>query len=409
METSVKEAVDDLATAWTKELKPRLDRIENRQDDLEVRHQKAGDAGRAAPVEGRGPFLGLEEKAAPYFAGEAVDYNPRRVRLGALIAALGDYGKVKHALTADEEKAFSTVIDPAGGLLIPTVIGREFIDAVRPQTQVLAAGSRTYVMEAARVILPGWDHPPPKAGWRGPTGQFADAGGSFREVALNAQDVGAYVDVPNRLFDDAASNLDGVARMIEDQLQRAIAQAIDLAALLSQDALTAGGTHVPTGLANVDAANVVTANYGIAQATSSGTNGGAPTNYDWFIDAAATVYEANFTPTAHIGAPRTFSTLGKLKETTNAYLRPPEYLASVRDYQTGQIGKAYKKGTATDTSVSFIGDFSRMVIGVRGGLSVLRDPFTQGVSGMTRLIVVSRADVAVLDKGAFLILDGLRP
>ena len=50
-----------------------------------------------------------------------------------------------------------------------------------------------------------------------------------------------------------------------------------------------------------------------------------------------------------------------------------------------------------------------MVIGVRGGLSVLRDPFTQGTSAMTRLIVRARADVAVLDAPAFLILDGLRP
>ena len=398
-----------LADAWENVLKPRITRIEDRLDENELVQIKSREQGGRQPVQGTAPFLGLEQKAAKHFECETVDYNAKNVRLGALLAAYANFEGTKNLLNEDERKAYSAVIDPTGGLLIPTVIGREFIDAVRPKTQVLAAGARTYPMEAAHVILPGWADPP-VASWRGPTGTFADAGGDFRAVSLNAQDVGGYVDVENNVFEDAGGDFDGVSQIIEDQLQRAIAQAIDLAALLSQDAITGGGTHVPMGLASLNEDGEVAANYGITLATSSGANGGPPTNYDWHIDAAAAVYGGNFTPTAHLAAPRTLATLAKLKETgTGAYMRKPEYLDGVRDFPTAQIGVAYPKGTSEDTSVSFVGDFSRMVIGVRGGLSVLRDPFTQGTSAMTRLIVRARADVAVLDAPAFLILSGLRP
>lgn len=103
------------------------------------------------------------------------------------------------------------------------------------------------------------------------------------------------------------------------------------------------------------------------------------------------------------------ATLAKTKLTTNDYLRKPEYLKSVQDLQTNQVGTAYKKGTSTNTSLSFVGDFTQMVIGVRGEMGVLHDPYTQGLGRTTRLILWGKYDIGVLQKGAFTLVDGIQP
>jgi HK97 family phage major capsid protein len=413
----LQKVAEELRDSWERDLKPRIDEtkkavdaVQDRMDTLEAQGQKAGlGGGRTDRVKGTGPFLGLESKAAPHFKSEGTqDYRAENVRLGALLAGALYPADVKGLLNEDEVKALNILVDPSGGLLIPSVIGSLFIDAVRPKTQVLAAGARTYPMEARNVLLPGWDTPP-KAGWRGERGTFADAGASFRSIELNARDIGCFLDIPNNLFEDQAPNIDAISTLIEDQLSKAIAQGIDLAALLSQDATNAAGaTHIPQGLASVAADTSVSANYGINLATSSGTNGGTP-NYDWYIDAAAAVAGANFTATGHLSAPRTFASLGKQKDSQLRYLARPEYLSNVRDYETNQVPTTLKKGSSTNSSVSFVGDFTQMVVGLRGEMGILRDPYTQGTGRVTRLIVWSRADVAVLNKGAFQIVDGVTP
>jgi HK97 family phage major capsid protein len=401
-------------SADSKETKQAVERLQGRLDEMEAQGQKAGLAPRSASaVEGKGPLLPLEAKAAPVFAeaesDQSDDFDVKNVRLGALLMGVLHYGEVKSQLTPDERKALSVIVDPSGGMLIPQSIGRMFIDAVRPRTQILAAGGMTYAMtEGPNVSLPGWDTPP-QAGWRGATGQFPDAGGSFRNVQLNAKDLGCYLDIPGSLFDDAASNLGAVDQLIQAQLAKAIAQAIDLAALLSKDVTNAGGgTQVPMGLAALDSLGVVSANYGIPLATSSGTNGGTP-SYDWYIDAAAAVAGQNFKATGHISAPRTFASLGKAKDSQLRYLDKPQYLADLRDYETNQVPITLKKGTNTDTAASFVGDFSQMVVGMRNELSILRDPYTGALGRTIRLVVWQRADVAVLNKNAFQIVDGVRP
>jgi len=411
-----KQVLDRYIDAKTKDTKTAIERVQDKVDAIEAQAQKAAlspnygsSQGDGAVQHGKGPLLNPEQKIAGHFNDSSNgDYRADNVRLGALLAAFTNYDKVKDSLNDDECKVFSSILDPSGGLLIPTAIGAMFLDAVRPKTQVFNAGALTYPMEAGHVLLPGWNVAP-KAGWRGPNGSFVDGGGTFREINLNAQDVGAYADIPQQLMEDAGKNLDSVSNIIEDQLSKAIAQAIDLAALLSQDALSGPGTHVPTGLANVASDGTVTANYGIAQPNTMGTNGGQLASWDPFIDAASTVYGNNFSPNANLIAPRTAASLGKLKLTTNDYLSRPAYLDGIRDLQTGQIGSAYKKGTSSDTSVGFTGDFSQMVVGMRGGLGVLRDPYTQALGRTTRIIVWMRADVAVLNAQAFSILDGIRP
>jgi HK97 family phage major capsid protein len=391
------------------ELARAVDAVHDRMDTLEALNQKAGLArSSSSAVEGRGPLLTLGQKAAPHFETGSEDFNAHNVRLGALVCAAMHYDRVKSQLTPDEIKALSILTDPSGGMLLPSSIGSLWIDAVRPKTQVLNAGALTYAMETLNVLLPGWDTPP-KAGWRGHGGQFGDAGGSFRQVELNARDCGCYLDVPQVLFEDAGANLEAVSTLVEAQLSKAIAQALDLAALTSQDVInTGGGTAIPQGLSSIDSTGHVSANYGINLSNVTGTNGATPT-WDNLIDNVATVLGANFTPTAHLSAPRAFASLAKLKDTQLRYLGRPDYLSILGDYPTSQVPLNLTKGTSSDCTASYIGDFSQMVIGLRSEIRLLVDPYTQGLGRTTRLVVWQKADVGILNKTAFQVIDGVRP
>jgi HK97 family phage major capsid protein len=394
-----------------------IDAVQDRLDRAEAQGQKAGLATpSASAIEGRGPLLSLEQKAAPHLKDtpdgdmDVGELDAKNIRLGALIVGALHYEKVKSQLTPDERKALGILTDPSGGMLLPTSIGRLWIDAVRPKCQVLRAGALTYAMEAHNVLLPGWDVPP-QASWRGPTGTFNDAGGSFRNVQLDAKDCGCFLDIPQVLFEDAATNLEAVSALVEAQLAKAVAQAIDLAALLSKDVVTTDGsnaTAIPQGLAKLDSQSQLTANYGINKSNVTGTNGASPT-WDNVIDGVAAVAAANFTATGQLSAPRLFASLAKQKDSQLRYLARPGYLSGVTDYDTSQIPVNLKKGSSTDCTASFIGDFSQMVVGMRGELRLLVDPYTQALGRTTRLVIWQKADVGVLNKTAFQIIDGVRP
>jgi hypothetical protein len=71
--------------------------------------------------------------------------------------------------------------------------------------------------------------------------------------------------------------------------------------------------------------------------TTHGANGAAITNYDFWLDAVGTVRNQNFEPNAFIQAPRSETSLSKLKEaTTNAYLRPPAALDGIPRLNTNR-------------------------------------------------------------------------
>jgi hypothetical protein len=103
--------------------------------------------------------------------------------------------------------------------------------------------------------------------------------------------------------------------------------------------------------------------------TTHGANGTAITNYDWFIDAAGTVLANNFIPNAHIVAPRTVTSLSKLKEaTTNAYMVPPTVLLPL--LPTRQVPITNTTGTSTDTSEIYTAQWDQCWIGLRTNFNI---------------------------------------
>ena len=98
--------------------------------------------------------------------------------------------------------------------------------------------------------------------------------------------------------------------------------------------------------------------------TSHGANGTAISNFDWWLDAVGAVRANNFEPNAHIQAPRTSTSLSKLKETsTLAYLAPPASMLPM--LPTRQIPITLTVGTWTDCSEVYTAQWDQLAIGIR--------------------------------------------
>jgi HK97 family phage major capsid protein len=109
---------------------------------------------------------------------------------------------------------------------------------------------------------------------------------------------------------------DGQGELIEDtnveaELRRALA--LGFALKVDMAALYGSGTNdEPTGVVNTS---------GVTK-TNVAANGGPPT-WDALVDSVGRVRDANETVTAQVMADRTARSLGKLKDGSGAYCRPP--------------------------------------------------------------------------------------
>ena len=145
--------------------------------------------------------------------------------------------------------------------------------------------------------------------------------------------------------------------------------------------------------------------------TAHGANGTTITTttaYDWHLDAIGAVRAAGFDPNAHIQAPRTSTSLSKLREaTTSAYLAPPPNLLPMLTTKSVPINVTV--GTSVDASYVFTADWSNLLVG-------LRTPFRLRFLGERYLadtlsyafLAYLRADVQVAQPTAFVVDTGVR-
>jgi HK97 family phage major capsid protein len=408
----LRELKEELESQW-QEMKGgtlgRMDQIEARldefADDFSTRLQKTGlDRERpSTSARGRGQLLTLEEGAASHFRAQVErqpDYDPERVRFGALIAALAGGQGIVGMLNDAEIAALGEITGPGGSYLVPELIAGFFIDQVRPRTQVLNAGAFTYPMEAPTVALPGWDDPI-TAGWRAEGEAFHEADPKFRKVTLQAKTISTSVTLSIELIEDAIERgqIEGIVPIVESEMSKALAQAIDLAALHGS-----GVDSQPMGLDRTP--DVWDEVFGSA-------NGDTPTDWDLFLDATYAVEAQNFEPTAMIWNPRTANTMRKLVTGLSGdktKLEVPERIRELRTLATTQVSTTETVGSSSDCSIAFVGDFEQMVVGFRPNLSVrsLYDPYSKGDSGLVVIRSYLRADVALLHPEAFTRLRGIR-
>lgn len=284
-------------------------------------------------------------------------------------------------------KAQSTGTLTAGGHLVPTPLAGGLIDLARNQSRVFQAGAITVPMTSSTLKIPrltGEGTP----GWRAENAAIVDADLAFDAVTFTARSLNRLVKISVELMEDSDPGAGGI---ISSSFAAQIAQEIDRVALRG-----AGTATEPRGVLN-------TAGVG---GVGHGANGSAITNYDWWLDAAGAVTAANFTPNAHIQAPRSSTSLAKLKDTTNAYLAPPASLLPL--LSTKNVPNNLTVGTSTDCSEIYTGQWDQLMLGVRTELriEVLRERFAD--NGQWAFLAWFRGDVQVAQPAAFTIDTGVR-
>jgi HK97 family phage major capsid protein len=167
-------------------------------------------------------------------------------------------------------------------------------------------------------------------------------------------------------------------------------------------ALRGSGTAPePRGVVNTS--GITTTSHGAA-----GTAITTTTAYDWHLDAAGVVRGNNFTPNAHIQAPRTSTSLSKLREaTTSAYLAPPPNMLPM--LATKQVPINLTVGASTDCSEIYTADWSNLMVGIRTDFQLLflRERFLAD-NLQYAFLAFLRADVQLAQPSAFVVDVGVR-
>jgi len=353
--------------------------------DEQIAELRATAARRTGPPAPRGPVLTREQNVEDWARTRSLIPDDQPLSFGRYLKGLatGNWDGAEH------ERALSEGTATAGGHLVPTPLSARVIDLARNQTRVFQAGAITVPMTAQTLKLARLTGEGSPA-WKAENATITAADMTFDSVTFTARTLVRLVTLSVELFEDAdPSSEDVIARSFASQL----ALELDRVALRGS-----GTTPEPRGVLNTS---------GITT-TTHGANGANITNYDWFVDAAGAVLANNFDPNAHIVAPRTVTSLAKLKEaTTNAYMAPPVSL--LPRLPTKQIPINLTVGTSTDASEIYTGQWDQLMIGIRTSFSLqfLRERFLAD-NLQYAFLAYLRADVQLAQPAAFTVDTGVR-
>lgn len=290
-----------------------------------------------------------------------------------------------------------------GGNLVGTDhLSGSFIDALRNRAMVMRMGARMLDGLVGDVAIPKisagatayWVDPDSTTG---PT----ESKQTFAQVSLTPKTVGAITDISRKLLKQSSPSVD---MLVEDDLQKILAIAIDKAALHGT-----GSSNQPTGVASTSGIGSV----------AGGTNGLAPT---WAnIVSLWSEVAVDNADIGQLGYLTNAKVVGKLMTTDKAsgaaqfvcpsFPNADGYTAfgGMRAGVSNQVSSTLDKGTSTGVcSAIFFGNWSDLIIGSWGGLDLTADPYTHSDSGTLRVVALQDIDIAVRHAQSFsAMLDAL--
>lgn len=347
--------------------------------------------GESAPEADRRDILTRDQSVADWMVSRGKSRDPRGLSFDRWLRGMvtGQWQQADRELDAERElRALSEGTLTAGGHLVPTPLAANVIDLARNQMRVMQAGAVTVPMSSQTLKVPRLTSEGTPA-WHTENAAITDADMVFDSVTFTARTLTRLIKLSVELFEDSDPSAGNV---VAESFAKQIALELDRVALRGS-----GTAPEPRGVLNQS---------GITT-TAHGANGTAITNYDWFLDAAGTVRANNFEPGAHIVAPRTQTSLSKLKEaTTNAYMAPPAALLPI--LPTSQVPINLTVGTSTDASEVYTAQWDQLMIGIRTQLRIefLRERFID--SGQYGFLAWMRADVQLAHPAAFVVDTGVR-
>ena len=331
-----------------------------------------------------------------------VSNEPKEVRNFSFFKAINDFtnGKLDgveremHEEAVNEARSAGRSIDGLGipsfmletradvtqGLsaIAPTnVLG--FADAMREASVFNRVGANILTGLSANTTIPVTGAS--AVAWAAENGAAADGGAEFGKVELNPKRLASYVNISKQLL---LQNGAAAEQAIVRDLGRATAQYMDATLFATADS----GTGVPHSLGQM---------------------------------ATSTITESAFSPLASImldfvTAEAKLAEVGGL-EGNLAYVASPALMAQLK--QSAQVAAVnagmqgslingyptyFTNGCTKSAGASgdfFFGDFSKLYMGMFGGLDIMVDPYSVAVNGQTRLVLNQYMDWGVSDGAGF--------
>jgi HK97 family phage major capsid protein len=347
------------------------------------------------PTEFRGQvWRTAEGQAYPVLAPQdrMATFMPAGGDSAAAELGLGGFLRVLHRGPSSEleRRALGQATIGAGGAMVPTPLAVGVIDLLRANAVSIQAGAMTVPMDSGSLKL-ARQLSDPAGTWRAENAAITESDPVFDQVTLAAKTWAVRFNVSRELLEDGL-NTDQAIRNI---LASAGAVALDRAVLVGS-----GSGAEPLGIRGQS---------GI-QTESMGTNGATLAGWSPVLNAVQKLEDANSpTITAMVMAPRTARSINGFADTTGQPLLPPKRLEAIPSLVTTSMPVDETQGTSTNCSSIILGDFSKVMIGLRTQLTiqVLNERFAD--NGQIGFIGWMRADVALARPTALARILGLRP
>jgi len=287
--------------------------------------------------------------------------------------------------------------DSGGGYILTPILSGNVIDLARSASVAMRAGAVTLPMDAREMHIARLTQDP-TGHWR-PEGTAVEASAlAFDRVTLRAKTLAAIVPVSMELLEDASN----IGSIITAALQAALGSALDQAVLFGS-----GSEENPRGIRNATGVNTI-------------ATVGTPTDYSAMTSAVSAILAANYP--GEIGGlswitnPREGETFDGLTDTTGQPLNPTPWAGALKRFSTTSLPST--EGGGSDESVSIIGDFSQVLVGMKGSGITVRildsgqvsdGTVTHNAASELKKLVVAhmRADVALLRPAWMTVLSGI--
>lgn len=290
-------------------------------------------------------------------------------------------------LAGREQRDLLVGTTTAGGHTVATdLLGASFIEVLRNQLSVMAAGATMLTGLVGNVAIPRQTGSA-TGYWVAENGAPTESQQAFDQVTLTPHTVGAFTDISRRLLLQSSIDVEAFVRM---DLAKIIALAVDLGALNGS-----GTSNQPTGV-------LQTAGIG---SVAVGTNGG-PLTWDHVVDLETAVGTANAdaATASYITNAKLRGRMKKTAQLANTNGSPIWDKNEVNGYAaiaSNQVPGNLTKGSGTALSALLFGNFADLLIGMWGGLDLIVDPYTGSTAGTVRTVALQDVDVAVRRVASF--------
>lgn len=230
----------------------------------------------------------------------------------------------------------------------------------------------------------------PNAQWITEGQQVSDSQPSIEALKWEFKDLAVLVKVQNNVLHDSAVSVESLINQVANN---AINDAILKAVLYGS-----GSAGQPLGIDNFT--NV--------QTVDMATNGAAITDYTKHTEAVKKLLQTNndLEKISFVQSPSAFQQVNDLQVELGNYQLPPFDYRSNSVFTTSAVKEDYTQGTTANTTRIYVGDFSKLVVGVGNEISVkLVERYADYLQ--TAFLVHVRLDIKPLFEDSFCIIKGI--